>query len=115
MATLKQVQERFLQGAIIAMAEFRGFKLDKIGWRDKKTGARASAPIIVYYIEVGGQQVMVTEWLPDDTKVGPDGVALDYVCKHKKGDVVVWQIKGFEDNYGTLSGKGELHSLEVSK
>jgi len=115
MATIKQAQERFLQGAFIVVAEFRGFKLEKMAWRDKKTGNRVSAPIVVYALEVGGQQVKVTEWMPDDTKVGPDGVATEFVPKHKKGDQVIWEIEALENDYGAYSGKGKIHSLEVSK
>jgi len=115
MATLKQAQERFAQGAFIAIAEFRAYKLEKIGWRDKKNGNRVSAPVVVYSIEVGGNQVKVTEWMPDDTKVGPDGLALEFQCKHKKGDLIVFEIDSLENDYGVYSARGKLHQLEVVK
>jgi len=112
MAKEKQVIERFLAGAFIVMAEYRGFKVESMSWRDKKTGGRVSAPIAIHAVEVGDVQLKVTEWLPDDTPKDASGQP-QVASKHKKGERVVVKLDSLEVQSGMHQARGSIHPVEV--
>lgn len=109
-----EVVERFLSGAFIVIAEYRTFKVETMGWRDKKTGARVTAPIAVHAVEVGNVQLKLTEWLPDDTPKDAAGVP-QVAAAHKKGDRVVIKLESLEVQSGMYSARGTVHAIEADK
>jgi len=114
MAKQKEVVERFLSGAFIVVAEYRGFKPEIMSWRDKKTGARTSAPIAVHAVEVGDIQLKVTQWLPDDTPKDAEGRPIVF-AKHRKGERVVIKLESLEVQSGMYQARGEIHAVEADK
>lgn len=114
MPSIKEVTERFLAGAFIAVAEYRGYKPEVMRYRDKKTGARVSSPILVHMVEVGESQVKVTEWLPDDAPVDAQGLPTAQ-RQHQKGDKVVLKLENLEADRGQYSARGTIHKLEADK
>jgi len=111
MPTLKEAHEKFAAGAFIAIAEYRGFKPDAMRYRDKKTGARVSSPILIHLLEVGDAQVKVTEWLPDGAQV--DAAGLPVVTQvHKKGERVILKLENLESQNGQMSARGKIFKIE---
>jgi len=102
MPSSNEVYEKFLGGAFIAIAEYRGFTPEVMRYRDKKTGASVARKIAVHSVEVGERQVKVTEWLPDDIK--------DEQIKreHAKGAKVVLQFDKLEQTGGVYTASGKI-------
>lgn len=112
---MKQVMDRVSEGQILAVGEYRGFRLEAIRYRDKKTGAAVSAPIATHAIELGAQQAKVSEWLPDDTPVDDKGLATNYVPVFKKGDQIVVKVEALKNDRGSWTINGPMFKLEVEK
>jgi len=113
MATIKQVHERVTEGQILAVAEYRGFRLECIRYRDKKTGAAVSAPIVTHAVELGAQQAKVSEWLPDGTPVDDKGLATNYQPQFKKGDQIVIKVESLKNERGSFTINGTMFKLEI--
>jgi len=114
MPTITEAVEKFKAGAFVAVAEYRGFKPDAIRYRDKKTGARVSSPVLVHLLEVGDAQVKVTEWCADTVQVDKDGLPI-VERPYAKGEKVILKLESLESQNGQMSAKGKLFKLEVEK
>jgi len=115
MPTIKQVNERVLEGQILAVAEYRGFRLEVIRYRDKKTGAAVSAPIVTHSVELGAKQARVAEWLPDETPIDDKGLAANYVPAFKKGDRIIIKVESLKNDRGSCTIGGPMYKLEEEK
>jgi len=115
MPTIKQVNERVAEGQILAVAEYRGFRLEAIRYRDKKTGAAVSAPIVTHSVELGAQQAKVSEWLLDGTPVDDRGLATNYVAAFKKGDRIIIKVESLKNDRGSWTINGPMFKLEEDK
>jgi len=115
MPTIKEVYERVSQGQIIALGEYRGFRLESIRYRDKKTGAAVSAPIVTHAVELGSQQAKVSEWLDDETPVDDKGLATNYTSTLKKGDQIAIKVEALKNERGSWTINGPIYKVEADK
>jgi len=95
-----------LAGKPLVLVEYRSFTEEVIRYRDKKTGSAVEKPIIKHAVEMASSQVQVTEWLPDGYKPGA------MVPPFKKGEMVVLEIEGMNEEKGFYRASGALHEFE---
>jgi len=103
-------KEQFLKVALsgkpVVIVEYRSFKEDAISYRDKKSGQAVHRLIVKHAVEMGADQVQVTEWLPEGAKPGEAKSAF------KKGQQCVLEITGMERQQGFYTCSGQLSPLE---
>jgi len=95
-----------LAGKPLVIVEYRSFKEDTIRYRDKKTGNTIERIIIKHAVEMGANQVSVTEWLPDDAKPGMAKPPFT------KGQRVILELEGMEREQAFYKASGTLFLLE---
>lgn len=88
----------------VVVAEWRGVKVDTVSFTDKK-GGRRSAIVARHGVEVGPIQMVVSEWLPDGTKI--EHVSIPY----KKGDMVILNLSEFSTANGQALARGLFEKL----
>jgi len=98
--------EQALAGKPLVLVEYRSFKEEQIRYRDKKTGATVERLIMKHAVEMGGAQVQISEWLPDDAKVGQS------IPPFKKGAPAVLEIRGMKQEQGFFKAEGALYPFE---
>lgn len=92
--------ELLAKGSILAVAEYRIHTAREMTFeeRDKKTGQKTGKvqkrKLVEHGVEVGNEQITVTEWLPDDANISD----VKPLCQ--KGEPCVVEISGFSKQYG---------------
>jgi len=79
---------------ILAVGEYRTMTARELNFTDKETQQKKTRKLIEHGIEVGDQQLNVTEWLPDDATLS----AVKRPCE--KGEPVVVEVSGFSRQWG---------------
>ena len=102
----KDAIEKFSEGALMVVAEYRGTVAEVITYRDKLTVKTLTDPICYNAVEGGSHQIKLNERLPD----GADVKALK--VPFKKGQKVLMYLSGLSRNKGQLSADGTLEALE---
>lgn len=105
--TMNITKENLLQlatllagGAILAVAEYRTCTARKMEFAEEnkktgeKTGKMITRKLVEHGVEVGNEQITVTEWLPDDADIAT------YKTSCSKGEPCVVEISGFSRQYG---------------
>lgn len=96
---LAHIAQCIASGAILAVAEYRTCSVRKLEFaeEDKKgnlTGKKVTRKIVEHGVELGSEQITVSEWLPDDADItqvkGPA----------QKGEAVLVEVAGFSKRYG---------------
>jgi len=87
-------------GAILALAEYRTCEGREMTFDEEnrktgeKTGKKVTRKLVEHGVEIGSQQITVTEWLPDTADLK------DIKAPAAKGEAVVVEIDGFSKRYG---------------
>lgn len=85
-------------GAILAIAEYRTCKGRTIEFDEKKkgvpTGKRLERKMVEHGVEIGTEQITVSQWLPDDADLEK------IVAPAGKGEPVLVEIEQFSRQYG---------------
>jgi len=98
--------EQILLGKPLVLVEYRSHKEEEIRYRDKKTQATVQRLILKHAVEMGGAQVQISEWLPDDAKPGQS------VPPFAKGSFAVLEIRGMKQEQGFFKAEGALYPYE---
>lgn len=92
--------ELLASGAMLALAEYRTCEARQMTFDEEnkktgeKTGKKVTRKLVEHGVEVGNQQVTVTEWLPDDSELSA------VKAPAAKGEAVVVEIDGFSKRFG---------------
>lgn len=98
--------EQALAGKPLVLVEYRSFKEEQIRYRDKKTQATVERLIMKHAVEMGGAQVQISEWLPDDAKPGESKPPFT------KGAMAVLEIRGMKQEQGFFKAEGALYPFD---
>lgn len=96
---LAHIAQCIAAGSILAVAEYRTCSARKLEFaeEDKKgnlTGKQVVRKIVEHGVEIGNEQVTVTEWLPDDADIEKVKAPAD------KGEAVLVEVGQFSKRYG---------------
>lgn len=97
---LLSLAQTLAAGAILAVAEYRTCQGRSMTFdeEDKKTGVktgkRITRKLVEHGVEIGSEQITVTEWLPDDAD------EKNVKAPVAKGEAVVIEIDGFSKRWG---------------
>jgi len=95
-----------LAGSPVVLVEYRSFKEEQIRYRDKKTNATIERLIVKHAVEMGGVQMQISEWLPEEAKPGQS------VPPYKKGQPAVLEIRGLKQEQGFFKAEGNLYPFD---
>lgn len=102
---IKQI-ESTARNQFVCLAEYRQVKVESISFKDAKNGGMRTSVVARHGLEMGATQFVVTEWLPDGTKV--EEVRFPF----KKGQTVAVTPVAMAMQSGTLNVRGQIHVLE---
>jgi hypothetical protein len=102
--------KRVRAGEMLAIGEYRHSRAEMINWRDKKTGAAMTAPVLRHTVEFGSNSVAVSERVPDSIKRIEDMPPIPFT----KGETVILVIEELTKNMGLVSARGGLEKLAPS-
>lgn len=97
------------KGVPLMVVEYRGFDADTMQWTNKATGRAMSAPIARHRVETESEGFVVTDFLPEGTKVE------DAKSPYVKGQKLVLEIETMTKEKGTTRAKGILSPYESSE
>lgn len=104
------VLEALTKGHCPMLVEYRGYRVDKIEWNDKKTGKRMEAVVTRHAVEYGEDNktevASVGEWNPDGMTV--DAASAEAAKKYRKGAMYLLKVTRRHTEKGNTELSGEL-------
>lgn len=102
--------EAINKGQAPMLVEYRGFRVDKIEWNDKKSGKRMEAVVTRHAVEFGEDNktevASVGEWNPDG--MSTEAAAAEATKKYRKGGNYLLKVTRRHTEKGNTELSGEL-------
>ena len=102
----QELIDGIIAGKFLALGEYRSGKVDRIDYRDNKTGQAKTFMKITHHVEVGSMPVIFSEKIPDG--VSPESIKIPHV----KGKMVVCSIQSLSTEKGVTSARGSIEPFD---
>lgn len=99
------IAERLSKGEVLAVCEWRGFKVEEVTLTDTKTGRQRKSCVVRHAVELGADQVAITEWMPDGTD--PKSIKFPY----NRGDRLLVVLSGLQTQKGLKMASGKFEPV----